>query len=68
MCSKEHCVLEHIESLSTKYGWLYRETHSKLPLNIDAIDSLVFFSVSSFFLLSQRRKVIGSNINVSESR
>ena len=46
--------LEHIVSLSTKYGRLYNETRIKLLLNIDAIHPKLYFSLNfiPIFLLS----------------
>ena len=46
MCSDEHYMLEHIETLSTKYGGLCHEKQIKLLLNINAIHPLVFFSLN----------------------
>ena len=49
MCSNEHYMLEHIETLSTKYGGGGggHETQIKLLLNIDALHPLVvFFSLN----------------------
>ena len=55
---KNTACLEHIDSLSTKYGCLYHKTYIKLLIDIDAIHPLLYFSLNflTVFLLSQSVK------------